>query len=90
MDAVIAIASTLLQTLAGAPASNSFLTPHIDSILSAIAGALDVGETTLPALKALADHVHDMIAANQDPTDADFALLKSRSDAAHQAIEAAS
>lgn len=87
MDAVIAVASTLLQTLAGAPASNSFLTPHLDSILSAIAGVLGIGEQALPELTALAEQVDAMIDANRDPTDAEFAQLKARSDAAHKAIQ---
>lgn len=87
MEALLAIAATLLRTLAAAPASSSFLTPHVDDILASIAAVLETGEDALPQLQALTEHVAAMVAADRDPTTEEFAELKARSDAAHAVIE---
>jgi hypothetical protein len=88
MSEILAIAVTLLRTLANAPASSSFLTPHVDTILSTIAALLERGEAAVPELQALTEHIQSMVKAGTDPTAEDFATLKAKSDAAHAAIEA--
>ncbi len=87
MSELLAIAVTLLRTLASVPASSSFLTPHIDGILSAVASVFERGEAALPELQALTDHITGLVRAGTDPTPDDFAKLKAMSDANYRVIE---
>lgn len=84
---ILTLISTLLRLLSSVPASSSFLTPHIDSILSAIASLVDAGEAGITELQALTEHIKAMAASGQDPTPEDWASLKMRSDAAHALIQ---
>lgn len=91
MNAVITLAATLLRTLATIPANSVnrtvFPLPHIESVLNAVASVLEVGDSALPQLQALHDHIVSLLAAHQDPTEADFAELKKRSDAASAVLQ---
>jgi len=78
----------LLRALAAAPASSSFLTPSIDSILNSIAALILAGEAGYEGLQALNDQIKAMIAANRDPTQEEWDALKARSDAAHAVLQA--
>lgn len=87
MNEVISIAAGLLQVLAVAPASSSFLNPHIDSILLAISTFITRGEEGLTDFTDFANQLTAMVTADKDPTDQDFAELKEKSDAAHNILE---
>lgn len=77
----------LLRVLAAAPASSSFLTPSIDSILNSIAAFIEQGEAGAAGLQALNDHIKAMVSAQRDPTADEWAELKARSDAAHAILQ---
>lgn len=85
---ILALISELLRVLASVPASSSFLTPHLDTILSAVASLIDAGEAGASELQALTAHIKSMAASGTDPTADDWMVLKARSDAAHTIIQA--
>jgi len=88
MNTILMLVPNLLRILASAPASSSFLTPSIDSILNSIAAFIEKGEEGATALQALNDHIKAMVNANRDPTIEEWNTLKARSDAAHTILQA--
>lgn len=86
---ILTTISALLRAIAAAPAASSFLTPAIDSILLAAATFIDRGEEGTAALMDLTVHIRSMVDAGRDPTDQEWATLRTRSDAAHAAIQGA-
>ena len=60
----------------------------IGSVLALGATAIERGESGRVELKALKAQVEAMLSEGREPTDAEFASLKARSDAAHAVIQA--
>jgi hypothetical protein len=78
MFAILELVATLLSTLGNSAAASTFLSPHVDSILSATSALVRQGEAAIPLLTALTGHVGDMVAtgtANGSPTDKQVATL---------------
>jgi hypothetical protein len=84
---VLSLVPAILRSLASVPASSSFLTPAIDSILNAIATFVEAGDAGAAGLQALTQQIQAMVAAGRDPTPDEWAALIARSDAAHALIQ---
>lgn len=87
MDLLLSLIPTFLRALVSAPASNSFLTPIIDEILSIAATLVEQGEAGASAFQGFTQEIQAMVASGGEPTADQWATLKARSDAAHAAIQ---
>lgn len=93
MNAIVTTALTLvpelLETLVTDLNNNGVLSisPNLQGILSGAAALVRAGDAALPELQALTDQVKAMVSADRDPTDAEWAELTARSNAANAIIQ---
>lgn len=94
MNIVLSLVPDFLRAVAGVlptfVGDHSHKAEALSSYLKAGASLIQAGEKGAEELAALTEQVKAMVADGRDPTAAEWDSLKSRSDAAHAAIQGAS
>lgn len=92
MNIIISLVPDFLRAVAGVlptfVGDHSHKAEALSSYLKAGASLIQAGEAGADELALLTEQVKSMVADGRDPTPAEWADLKSRSDAAHAAIQA--
>jgi hypothetical protein len=82
------IVSGLLRAIAGVAANPAFGTAQaVVTVANLGAALIEAGEQGIEGLKKLTEQVEGMVTAGRNPTADEFSDLRSRSDAAHAAIQ---
>lgn len=82
--AIIALLESLIPAIANDLISNEKVQHYIAAAIAIIKSGFAVDEK----VKALSDHIRQMVAENRDPTAEEWDALLARSDVAHEAIQA--
>lgn len=72
---------------AGRQGALNWVNPSVEHLVSAANALIQTGNRGAQALQDLTTEIEGMVAAGRDPTEAEFAALKARSDAAHAILQ---